>query len=113
MHEPVKWPCIFGCLANDEIRHYLVCHVLWQLASEKLGSEVSILVGERLCLIEPSVQKLRMIALCHFIYHSCKHDDVCASGMTHFCTNSGVAPPWPVVQNRAIGFAKVGYHLVQ
>jgi len=113
MHEDVKWPCIYGCSHSDELKHYLVCPVLWHFATELLGSEASIFVGERLCLCLPSVQKLRTLALCHFIYHSCKNDDVCASCINRFCANPHVSPPWPEVQSRSRGYAKVGYHLVQ
>ena len=90
-----------------------ICPVLWQLATEMLGSEASIFVGERLRLSNPSVQKLRTLALCHFLYHSCKNDDVCSSCINRFCSNPHGSPPWPDVQNRARGFAKVGYHIVQ
>ncbi len=113
MHELVKWPCIFGCEACDEITHYLECPILWQFATEQIGAEHSILVGERLCLSNPNVQKLKTLALCHFVYHSCKNDEVCALGLTHFCLHPNSAPPWPTVQSRASGFSKVGRHLVQ
>ena len=35
MHESVLLPCVVGCLdCRDEFRHYLVCHILRQLAKE-------------------------------------------------------------------------------
>jgi hypothetical protein len=38
MHELRKWPCVFGCIdCQDEIRHYMQCPVLWQLAREALS----------------------------------------------------------------------------
>ena len=113
MHEETKWPCIFGCSSSDELKHYLVCPILWQLATEQLGSEDSIFVGERLCLSHPSVQKLKTLALCHFVYHSCKNDEVCSSLINRFCANPLLNPPWTIVQSRSKGFAKVGCHLVQ
>ena len=99
MHEEIKWPCIFGCSSTDELRHYFECPILWQLATEHLGSEDSIFVGERLCLSHPSVLKLKTLALCHFIYHSCKNDEVCARLINCFCAN----PLWVVEVSPSVG----------
>ena len=37
-NEPIKWPCIFGCTDRlYEIRHYMICPILWQLGREALS----------------------------------------------------------------------------
>ena len=74
MHEDITWPCIFGCPANDEIRHYLICLILWSIACAQLSVEDSTFVKERLCLVQPTVEKLKRLALAHTIYHCCKFD---------------------------------------
>jgi len=79
MPEPVKWPCVFGCLdCRDEIRHYMQCPVLWQLAREALSiSEQQFTLGHRLCFIDCSVDKLRLLAYTHLLYHTIKNDSEC------------------------------------
>ena len=112
MSEPIKWPCIFGCDAKDEIGHYLICPILWQFAAESLGAESSIFMGNRLGFNEPTVQKLKTLAFVHFIYHSCKFDSVCVQLLNTFCQNHGTSP-WRIVQDRAKGFARTCHHLVR
>ena len=78
MHQDIVWPGIFGCEACDEVKHYLECPILWQFARETLHlQEYSILIGERLCLINPSIPKLKLLAFCHTLYHACKNDKEC------------------------------------
>ena len=85
MHELRKWPCVFGCIdCQDEIRHYMQCPVLWQLAREVLSvSEVYFYIGHRLCFIDCSLDELRLLAYSHLLYHSVKNDSECvnASGI--------------------------------
>ena len=88
MHESIKWPCVFGCIdCQDEIRHYMQCHVLWQLAREALKlSEEYFSLGHRLCFIECSLDMLRLLAFSHLLYHSLKNDIECvnASGINKY-----------------------------
>ena len=78
MGESVKRPCLFGCIdSRDELSHYLVCPVLWNLATEFLGGTSSIQVGFRLCLVEPSLLSLQHLAFVHAIYHFVKNDCKC------------------------------------
>jgi len=84
MNEGVKWPCIFGCNAQDKLCHYLTCFVLWHFATSLLGAGNAIFVADRLCLREPSVQKLRTLASVHLIYHSCKNDSEVQNLLSHF-----------------------------
>jgi len=76
MPEPIKWPCVFGCVdSRDEIRHYIQCPVLWQLAREALSiSEHHFSIGHRLCFYDCSVDKLRLLAYSHLLYHAIKND---------------------------------------
>ena len=82
MHELNKWPCVFGCIdCSDEVRHYTQCPVLWQLAREALSiSEQYFTLGHRLCFIDCSVDKLRMLAYGHLLYHAIKNDSDCVQG---------------------------------
>ena len=96
----------------DEICHCLQCPVLWNLATQKLGPEDSSFIGERLCLRNPSVQKLRTLALVHFIYRACKFDSDVIKLMylqNHF---PNVAPPWRLIQDHALGFARASFYYV-
>ena len=79
MHEPIKWPCIFGCTdCLDEIQHYLFCPILWQLGREALSiSEHHFCLGHRLCFIDCSLDKLRLLAYVHLLYHALKNDREC------------------------------------
>ena len=79
MHNPCTWSCIFGCSdARDEFVHYLRCPILWHFAREALKiQEDSIFIGSRLCLVEPSIQKLKLLAFTHSLYHSLKNDPRC------------------------------------
>ena len=112
MNEPIIWPCIFGCDAKDELQHYSICPILWHLAFEKIGHEQSVFIGHRLCLVEPSVQKLRTLAFVHFVYHSCKFDQDCIGLMNAHCENLAVVHPRALVRERARGFARVATHWV-
>ena len=79
MPELIKWPCIFGCKdCSDEIRHYMICPILWQLGREALSiSEQHFCIGHRLCFIDCSVDKLRLLAYVHLLYHALKNDRDC------------------------------------
>ena len=105
MHEPVLFPCIFGCQGcSDELRHYLVCPSLWMIVAEVCGPAPPVLIKDRLCLCEPSMQKLHSLTVAHFVYHSTKNDTEC------FLNNQPQAPA--IVQLRAAGFARASKMLV-
>ena len=67
---------IFGCIdAEDVLTHYLECPVLWQFAREALSlQEDSIFLQSRLCIVEPRICKLRLLAFAHCLYHALKND---------------------------------------
>ena len=73
------WNCIFGCAdSRDEVVHYLSCPMLWDFAREALKiQEDSIFIGSRLCLVEPSMAKLKLIAFVHSLYHALENDPNC------------------------------------
>ena len=68
-----------GCIdSQDEIRQYMQCPVLWQLAREALSiSEQYFILGHRLCFIDCSVDKLRLLAYAHLLHHAIKNDSGC------------------------------------
>ena len=73
MHERDKLPCIFGCNGeSDDIRHYLLCSPLWQIAGESLGTEPPLDLGSRLCACDPNPEKARLLALVFQLYHHTK-----------------------------------------
>ena len=78
-------PCIFGCTdTRDEFTHYLQCPILWQLARSSLRiSEPSIHFLFRICVSEPTSDKLKLLAFTHALYHVCVNDASCmhANGM--------------------------------
>ena len=79
MHEPIKWPCICGCTDFlDEIQHYMLCPILWQLGGEALSvSEQYFCLGHCLCFRDCSIDKLRLLAYVHLFYHALKNDREC------------------------------------
>ena len=73
MHEPVLLPCVFGCSGEcDIIGHYLLCSPLWQICSQVLSIEAPLGLGERICVVNPSVERLQLVALCYQVYHYTK-----------------------------------------
>ena len=111
------------------------CPILWQLVREQVGPVDTITVGERLGLVNPSRQKLRQLALAHICYHNCRKDNVVISLMIDFCkhnsctttsssssSNSSCSStssssdhetnPWPIVQQRAVGFCRAGESII-
>ncbi len=112
MHEDIKWPCIFGCEANDEIAHYIVCPILWHIACSQTSSEDSIYVSERLCFVQPSLEKLKRLALAHSIYHACKFDTEIISLLYLFITFPDTIPPWRRIQDLAYGYSRTFKHIV-
>ena len=114
MHEDVKWPCIFGCLdCTDNLMHYLICLVLWQIANEIIGHEPSVHIGSRLCLCLPSETKLKRLAMTHAIYHFCKFD----ATVQHLVSQAIFSPqlvnnPWQIIQETAAGYARTVEYMV-
>ena len=70
---------MFGCVDScDGFRHYLTCPVLWQLAKEALNLyETSFEVGHRLCFAEVSVNRLRLLGFCHYLFHHIRKSPEC------------------------------------
>ena len=79
LHSFHERQCIYGCLdCKDDLMHYLVCPILWQLAREVLCvQEVSFLILDRLCIGEPTEIKFKTLAFCHALYHCCVNDAMC------------------------------------
>ena len=64
-----------------------------------------ILLTHRLCFCEPTVDKLKLLAFCQSLYHTCVNDQVCV-------TWDGFPNPAQIVQERAHDLARHSYHLV-
>ena len=73
MHEPFRMNCLFGCrLEKDELLHYLQCSPLWQLSAEALRVSVPLDLRERLCILNPLVERMQLLALCFQGYYYAK-----------------------------------------
>ena len=106
MHEDIRWSCLFGCCcAPDSLQHYLVCPILWLIVVGVFPDEVSISIAERLCLVNPSMLKLRRLALAHGIYHACKNDPSCIVDGLPACPL--------IVQNRAFEHSQALRHVIR
>ena len=101
MHELNKWPCVFGCIdCQDEFRHYMQCPVLWQLAREALSiSEQYFTLGHRLCFIDCSVDKLRLLAYSHLSYRAIKNDSGCVK-------SNGIIKSFQFIQQKTTNLVK-------
>ena len=99
--------CISGSIdSKDEVLHYLECPILWQFARENMRiQESSILVSQRLCLCGASIDKLKLLAFCHALYHSCVNGSGCM-------TFEGFPHSSRVVQLRARGLVRNCFHMV-
>ena len=105
LHTGANLPCVFGCDAADEFMHYIVCPVLWLFPGEHLSHrEDSLAIEARLCLVEPSIAKLRALAFVHTLYHAVMHDPAC------FISDSELKPP-RIVQSRASDMCRHVKHL--
>ena len=99
MHEIHPLPCIFGCLdCVDNLEHYMLCPILWNISCEIYSGEDSLVLEERLCLRNPTIIKLARLAITCDIYHTVKNDSLS-------CSPPCVAEPL-FVQTRACEFAK-------
>ena len=71
-------------LVLDNIHHYRCCPILWQLSREALSlSEEHFSIWHWLCLIDCSLDKLRLLAYSHLLYDTVTNDTGCveASGI--------------------------------
>lgn len=69
--EAVEWPCIFGCIEEDDsLRHYLQCPLLWSRVSAYVETHVDPLV--RLGLDRPTSLRLKLMVVASRCYHTIK-----------------------------------------
>ena len=99
--------CIFGCFdSRDEFCHYIICPVLWCFARDTLHvTESSVFVGHRLCIVDPTPEKLKTLAFCHSLYHACVNDAFCMR-------SDGFPRAARIVQSRASEVSRHCAHLV-
>ena len=71
--------CMFGCLdSEDVLSHYLACSILWSLAREISGiREFEVSINSRISILNPSKDKLLLLAYCHVLYHRAINDQEC------------------------------------
>ena len=74
---------LFGCTdCKDEILHYLQFPILWQLAREALLLSVEhFSIGHRLCFIDCSRDRRRLLAYSHTLYHALKNHRECVNAL--------------------------------
>jgi hypothetical protein len=76
LHESeVCMRCLFGCDAKDELSHYLICDPLWTCVISCSYRRTELLYRdpfERLGLVSPHYEWLRMLAIAFSAYHSIK-----------------------------------------
>ena len=68
-------------------------------------SEESISVVSRLCIAEPTFDKLRALSFCHSLYHACINDSVCIR-------HDGSVNSGSIVQKRASEISRFVKHLI-
>ena len=68
-------------------------------------SEHNLIRSDRLCLTSANPDNLKLLAVVHGIYHSCKNDSICLS-------LNGCALSRHIIHSRAAGFAKAFTHFV-
>ena len=108
LHSVEGCPCIFGCSdSRDELTHYLQCPIIWQFARTSLRiSEPSIHFLSRICVSEPTSDKLKLLAFTHALYHVCVNE--------HSCMQSNGMPRSPhVVQYEASEACNYCMHLIR
>ena len=71
MHETTKRSCLFRCQdACDELKHYILCSPLWQIACQALEVTDPFHLEERLCLTNASPIRAQLLALVFALYHA-------------------------------------------
>ena len=89
MGEKVALPCIFGCShfqgceedPEDELEHYLRCHVLWKFIAATIGDaeyREHLTAVQKACLNRPTHCDLQIICVAFKAYHALKigHSEV-------------------------------------
>ena len=86
-HEDVRKWCLVGCHCfsgaddskqgppTDSLAHYLACPLLWSLIDSACRSpctEWDLAVPHRLCLVNPTLRRAKILAIGYRIYHAVK-----------------------------------------
>ena len=78
-HESVCLPpCIFGCAAKDEQRHYIACEPLWTIIHSCTGARCTDLdsdPSELICLSKPSLRTVRRLFTAYCCYHKLRFEN--------------------------------------
>ena len=106
-------PCNFGCpQADDTIAHYLECLVLWYFAYQFFGLDDDFEIAHRIGLINPTMTRLKCLALCHFDYSQLHASADFQKLLERFPRDPSTGSPWHDIHNFAYGFARTGFHIV-
>ena len=81
MHESEALPCIFGCDADDDLRHYLKCEALWTCVYSCFNCNTSILaqtIPERACVHNVNIANISRLYTAYSSYHALRklHSDL-------------------------------------
>jgi hypothetical protein len=71
-HDDSFADCIFGCIAADDISHYVCCTFLWGICAQAAGTCYAENVEERILLREPSKSNLALLVTAFTAYHAIK-----------------------------------------
>ncbi len=52
--------------------HYILCSPLWQICSATLRCEAPLQIGERICVVCPTPERVQLLELCYQVYHYAK-----------------------------------------
>lgn len=106
-------PCCFGCnQSDDKLDHYMQCLILWQFVAKQFGIEEDFSVQSRLCLVAPSVIKLRRLALAHFIYSQVSSHPDCHHFINSHIVSPGLHNTWREIHEIALGISRTGFHIL-
>ena len=69
----------FWCFdSKDELTQYLQCPIVWHSARTSLRvDEPSVHFLSRICVLEPTSEKFKLLAFCHALYHAVVNDTAC------------------------------------
>ena len=73
-HDTLTLPCIFGCSGGceDDLLHYLKCHILWSLVEDRSNFVVPSRGLDRLGINNPSKRTFHLISAIFQAYHGTK-----------------------------------------
>ena len=77
-HESTRLPCIFGCDAKDELKHYVVCEPFWTIIHNCTGARAADLATETcvlICTARPTLASIRRLFVAYRCYHKLRFEN--------------------------------------